>query len=119
MSTPGYSGTPYENHQRAAELHLDAAHHHRSAAEAHEKEDHLTGRERSQLALEYSQMVHGQAPIHSAAVNEYGMKVFGHHDIARLAHELWQARGCREGSADSDWFDAAQQLRARNSSKAE
>ena len=31
---------------------------------------------------------------------------------AVLAYELWQARGCPEGSADEDWFDAARQLSA-------
>jgi hypothetical protein len=30
-----------------------------------------------------------------------------------LAHKLWQARGCPEGSPQEDWFHAAEQLRSR------
>jgi hypothetical protein len=39
--------------------------------------------------------------------------MFGHEDIAALAHALWEARGGRQGSAEEDWFRAAQELRAR------
>jgi len=35
------------------------------------------------------------------------------HDIAALAHSLWQARGCPEGSPEQDWFRAAEELRTR------
>jgi len=34
--------------------------------------------------------------------------------IAALAYELWQARGCQGGSPEEDWLTAEQQLRARN-----
>jgi len=34
-------------------------------------------------------------------------------DIAVLAYQLWQARGCPVGSPEADWFQAEQQLRAR------
>ena len=47
------------------------------------------------------------------AVNEHGIATFGHEDIAALAHTLWQARGCPEGSPEEDWFHAAHELRAR------
>jgi hypothetical protein len=30
-----------------------------------------------------------------------------------LAHKLWEARGCPNGSSEADWFQAAQELRAR------
>jgi hypothetical protein len=30
--------------------------------------------------------------------------------IARRAHELWLARGCPNGSADRDWYEAERQL---------
>lgn len=33
-----------------------------------------------------------------------------HEEIASLAYALWQRRGCPEGSAESDWFEAEQQL---------
>jgi hypothetical protein len=46
-------------------------------------------------------------------VNEHGIATFGHEDIAALAHALWQARGCPEGSPEEDWFQAAHELRAR------
>ena len=32
-------------------------------------------------------------------------------EIAALAHQLWQARGCPVGSPEIDWFEAEQQLR--------
>jgi|SRR5579883_1739331 hypothetical protein len=34
--------------------------------------------------------------------------------IASLAYALWEARGCQGGSPEDDWFEAEQQLRARN-----
>jgi hypothetical protein len=46
-------------------------------------------------------------------VNEHGVALFGHEDIATLAHRLWQDRGCPDGSPDEDWFHAAHELRAR------
>ena len=46
-------------------------------------------------------------------MNEHGIATFGHQDIAALAHALWQARGCPEGSPDEDWFQAVQELRTR------
>jgi hypothetical protein len=32
-------------------------------------------------------------------------------EIAALAHELWKARGCPQGSPETDWFHAEEQLR--------
>jgi len=37
--------------------------------------------------------------------------------IAQKAHELWEKRGCPDGSADQDWADAEQELRAAMVSK--
>ena len=34
-------------------------------------------------------------------------------DIATLAFELWQARGCPEGSPEEDWFHAVEVLNTR------
>src|ERR1017187_8917335 len=114
MSTRYNNGSHYENHQRAAELHESAAHAHRSAAEAHEKQDHQTGHELSARALEHSERAYRQtAQTHGDVVNEHGVATFGHDDIARLAHELWQARGCPQGSPEEVWFNAAHELRAR------
>ena len=104
MSTRYNDGSHYENHQRAAELQNGAAHAHR-VGEQHGKQDHLTGHEQSRQALEHS----------PEAGSSYGIAAFGHDDIAALAHELWQARGCPEGSPDEDWLRAVKQLRSRAS----
>src|ERR1019366_2811427 len=100
MSTRYNNGSHYENHQRAAELHDGAAHAHR-VAEEHGKQEHLTGHERSRKALEHSEAAHRQS---LAATTGHGFAAFGHQDIADLAHELWQARGCPDGSSQQDWF---------------
>lgn len=106
MSTRYNSGSHYENHQLAAELHDNAAHAHR-VAEQQGKQDHLTGHEHSRQALEHSHEAHE----HAAA--GHALATFGHDDIAALAYELWKARGCPDGSAEEDWFHAAEQLRSR------
>jgi hypothetical protein len=101
MSTRYNDGSHYENHQRAAELQNGAAHAHR-VGEQHGKQDHLTGHEQSRQALEHS----------PGAAAGHGIAAFGHDDIAALAHELWQGRGCPEGSAEEDWHQAVKQLRS-------
>lgn len=39
-------------------------------------------------------------------------------DIASLAYQLWQSRGCPEGSPDVDWLEAEKQLRRQHSEDA-
>ena len=34
------------------------------------------------------------------------------HEIARLAYSFWEARGCKEGSAEVDWLRAELELRS-------
>ena len=34
-------------------------------------------------------------------------------DIVALAYELWQARGCPDGSPEEDWFKAERELQGR------
>ncbi|MBZ5601295.1 MAG: DUF2934 domain-containing protein [Acidobacteriia bacterium] len=109
MSTRHNNGSDYENHQRAAELHESAAHAHRVAEQAHGKQDHLTGHESSRKALEHSRLAHKQT---EAAAGER-TKAIEHDDIAALAHELWRARGCPDGSSQEDWFHALEELRSR------
>jgi hypothetical protein len=109
MSTRYNNGSHYENHQRAAELHDGAAHAHR-VAEQQGKQDHLTGHEHSRQALEDSHDAHRQT---QAAATEHGIAPFGHDEIAALAHKLWEARGCPDGSPQEDWFHAAEELRSR------
>jgi hypothetical protein len=99
----------YENHPRAAELQDAPAHAHR-VAEQQGKQDHLTGHEHSRQALEHAQGAHQST---QAATVGHGIAAFGHADIAALAYELWQARGCPDGSPEEDWFHAAEELRSR------
>src|SRR5580704_1180227 len=108
MSTRYNNGSHYDNHQRAAELHDLAAHAHR-VAEQHGKQEHLTGPEHSRQSQERSQ----QTPQRTQAAAAHGIAAFGHADIAALAYQLWEARGCPEGSPQEDWFHAAEQLRSR------
>ena len=114
ISTRDSNGSHYENHQRAAEMHENAAHAHRSAAEAHEKQERESGHEHSRRALEHSQTAYqASEAFHREEANEHGFVFFGHKDIAVLAHQYWQARGCPVGSPEQDWFDAARELRAQ------
>jgi hypothetical protein len=39
------------------------------------------------------------------------------HRIERRAYELWMQRGCSDGSAERDWFDAEEELRAKMNSE--
>jgi hypothetical protein len=72
--------------------------------------DHLTGHEQSRQALEHSQGApHQQSP---SATTGHGIAAFGHDDIAALAYQLWQERGCPAGSPEEDWFCAAEELRS-------
>lgn len=103
------SGSHNEKHERAAELHDGATHAHR-VAEQQGRQDHQTGHEQSRQALEHSPEGHQD---NRPATVGHGVAAFGHDDIAALAHELWQARGCPEGSSQEDWFLAAKQLRSR------
>lgn len=109
MSTRYNDGSHYENHPREAELADGAAHAHR-VAEQQGKQEHLTGHERSRQAQEHSQ---GTLPAEQPATVGHGIASFGHNDIAALAYQLWQDRGCPEGSAEEDWFQAAEILRSR------
>jgi len=111
MSTRYNNGSHYENHQRAAELHDVAAHAHR-VAEQHGKSDHLSGREHSRQAEEHSREAHAHTESSAG-----GRNAFSHDDIAALAHQLWIERGSPEGSPEEDWFHAAEQLRAKSSSR--
>ena len=109
MSTRYNNGSHYENHQRAAELHDLAAHAHR-AGEQHGKQDHLTGHEHSRQALAQSEEAHRHTQ--AAAKTRPGIVAPSHEKIATRAHQLWQAKGCPEGSAEEDWLLASEELQA-------
>lgn len=110
MSSRYNNGSHYENHPQAAELNDGAAHAHR-VAEQQGKQDHLTGHEDSRQLLEHSPEARQHDPV--PATVGHGIRAFGHADIAALAYELWQARGCPHGSPEEDWFHAAEHLRSR------
>ncbi len=102
--------------QQIASEHRDlAAHAHRSGSEHHGKEDHLTGHESSRQALEHS----NQAYLHTQEEHQGTKTGQGTHApskqaIAALAYELWQGRGCPEGSPEEDWHRAVEELRSRH-----
>ena len=109
MSTQTKDASQRDTRQQAAEIHDNAAHAH-DVAEHQGKQDHLTGHEQSRQAEEHSH--HAHQPAEAATVG-HGIAAFGHADIAALAYELWQARGCPDGSPEEDWFRAAEELRSR------
>jgi DUF2934 family protein len=104
-----------ESQQIAAEHRDLAAHAHRSGAEHHGKEDHPTGHESSRQAQEHSNPAYLQAQQeHGGHEREHAPHAPQEQDIAALAHKLWQARGCPEGSPEKDWFSAVEELRRRH-----
>jgi hypothetical protein len=107
-----------ESQQIAAEHQDLAAHAHRSGAEQHGKEDHLTGHESSRQFLEHSNQAYlNPQQQHQKLRTEHGSNDFDHEpsqqEIAALAYELWQRRRRPEGSPDEDWFRALEALRSR------
>lgn len=109
MSSHRTSESHYDNHRREAELHDTAEHLHR-VGEHQGKPEHLTGSEHTRQAGEHAANGHTQT---GPATVGHGILAFGHDDIAARAHELWQARGCPEGSPGEDWFQAVKELRGR------
>jgi hypothetical protein len=109
ISGPQENGLFDENHRRAAELHDRAADALR-IAQKHEKDDEMTNAEYSRRAVEHSQAADR---LSKAVAFGYGVTVLGHDEIAALAHELWQARGCPYGSPVEDWLHAERELRSR------
>ena len=108
MSTRHNDGSHYDGHRRAAELHDKAAHTHRVAAETRGQQDHETGHEQTRRALEHSHQAH----LRSEMTRQIGeeSQALGHDDISAIAHQLWIARGCPEGSPELDWALAREQL---------
>jgi hypothetical protein len=114
MSTSHDKGSYPDDQKRIAPLHDTAAHAHESGAQSHGKQEYETGHERSRRALEHSPSPQPHAGQENGGrFNEHGIAMFGHEDIATLAHKLWQAKGCPAESADADWLEAAKELRAR------
>ena len=62
--------------------------------------------ERTEITLE--------SPDETPAIIDVSKTISGDVDeseIAALAYELWQERGCPIGSPDKDWFRAEQELK--------
>ena len=38
-------------------------------------------------------------------------------DIAALAYELWEQRGCPEGSPEQDWYEAERKVQSQTESQ--
>ena len=107
----------HESQQIAAEHRDLAAHAHRTGAEHHGKEDHLTGHESSRQELEHSNQAYLQSQkAHQGGRTEHGevAQEVNEQDVAALAYKLWQDRCCPEGSPDEDWFRAIEELRSRH-----
>jgi len=100
----------HEISQRADELHDGSPAHVHQVAEHHGHQGHIAAHEHTRQTQEHSEGAHEHG--HTATVG-HGISSFGHNDIAKLAYELWEARGRPEGSAERDWFRAAEELRAR------
>jgi len=58
-----------------------------------------------------------ESPEMSAPSTE--LRLTTHEQLASLAYALWQARGCPEGSPDTDWRQAEQELTASRCSARE
>ena len=55
----------------------------------------------------------------AAVIEEVPPQADAHFEkIAQLAYSYWEARGCREGSPEEDWFRAERELRSLHSVKA-
>jgi len=50
--------------------------------------------------------------VHTAGGS--GSVIENREEIAALAHALWQARGCPDGSPEEDWFQAKRALAERS-----
>lgn len=51
---------------------------------------------------------------HQKSRTEHATNGIAPEDIAALAYELWQDRGCPDGAPEEDWFRALEVLRSRH-----
>lgn len=105
MSKSRTRGSHTSGQRQAAELNT-LSEHAFSVAEHANDQEHLKGAEHTRQDAE-----HHHAPESTVG---HGIHNFGHREIAALAYELWQARGCPEGTAGEDWANAVKELRSRN-----
>jgi hypothetical protein len=98
-------GSQYSNHPKAAEVHNLPEHAHDVAAERRNTQDHLTPHEQSRQAKEHSFRAYEQT-VESHRQRKQASEA----EIAALAYQYWQARGCPEGSPEEDWLRAVKEL---------
>ncbi len=106
MSDRSQNGTRYSNQPRITQLHNMPYHQH-EVGEHHGKQEHLTGHE--QTRQQHEHVVHSSENMHNSAQSAQPTE----EETALLAYQLWQARGCPEGTPDEDWLNAEQQLTER------
>ena len=53
-----------------------------------------------------------KATVPDRVDGDYAKTLISHSDIAALAYQLWEDRGCPIGSPEEDWYNAEQQLNA-------
>jgi hypothetical protein len=73
------------------------------------RKHHVEGKERGNVSVRLTIDPLNQAERELTALGND----LGDEDIAALAYELWQARGCPGGSPDEDWYQAVEILRSR------
>jgi Protein of unknown function (DUF2934) len=105
MAKRSSQGSHSSNQQHAAEVNYLSEHVHDVAEQANDRE-HLKGPEHTRLEAEHH--------VSQGSSVGHGIHAFGHREIAELAYEHWQARGCPEGSPEEDWTSAVKELRSRN-----
>jgi hypothetical protein len=66
--------------------------------------------EHSNQAFVHSQEDHERA--RTAAGSQGSTHAPSEQDIAAHAYRLWQGRGCPEGSPETDWFRAVEEMRS-------
>jgi hypothetical protein len=105
MPKTSSTGDHSSSQQHAAEVNYLSEHVFQVAEHADDQE-HLKGPEHTRQEAEHHQ--NPELP------GGHGIHNFGHDEIAALAYEHWQARGCPEGSPEEDWASAVKELRSRN-----
>jgi hypothetical protein len=51
--------------------------------------------------------------LKESSKNKVSVPVSVQRDVEDMAYQLWQQRGCPEGSPEEDWFAAEQMLRMK------
>lgn len=105
MPTRYHSESDYENHQRAAQLHDQAAEAHRTAAAHYGENDRGTEREQSRRALEHSRQAYFCAQsVHDDVSSERGYELFENDGTPSPDDDLWKIRAYSDDMPGDVWF---------------